>query len=60
MNKEKGKYIHLCYGCSIGLLIGVVITVVVSLPIGICAGIGLLLGVVGSTLYYEKSKIGKQ
>lgn len=57
MNKDKNEYKYLCYGIPTGLLIGVIVAVVATLNIGVCAGIGMLLGVViGTTIDYEKKK----
>ena len=56
MKKENGEHTYLCYSIPAGLLIGVVIAALASLNIGVCAGIGMLLGIViGTTVDYEKN-----
>ncbi len=47
---------YLMYGIPFGLIIGTGIAVIASLNIGVCAGIGMLLGIVVGTIMDEKKK----
>ena len=49
-NKNDENHKYLAYCIPAGLLIGTAIAVVASLNIGICAGVGMLLGVVIGTI----------
>lgn len=56
-NKDNSEHKYLTYSIVVGMIIGTVIAVVTTLNIGICAGAGMLLGVVvGTTIDYQKNK----
>ena len=44
------------YGIPAGLLIGTTVAVLTSLNIGVCAGIGMLIGIVAVTIVDEATK----
>ena len=54
MNDNEHKY--LAYGIPAGLLIGTMVAVVTSLNIGVCSGIGMLLGIVVGNIFDEGNK----
>lgn len=56
MNNNTGKHTYLTYGIPIGLVGGAAVAILASLNIGICAGVGMLAGIViGAFVDEQKS-----
>lgn len=56
MDKNTNEQKYLSYGIPAGLLIGTAIAVLSSLNIGVCAGVGMLMGIViGAIMDSKKS-----
>lgn len=57
MDKNTNEHKYLSYGIPAGLLLGTAVAVLTSLNIGVCAGVGMLGGiVVGTIIDAEKNK----
>ncbi len=55
---NKNKY--LTAGIPLGLLLGTGFAILTSCNIGVCAGVGMLLGIVGGTIIDESEKNKKE
>lgn len=56
MNKNDNENKYLSYGIPAGALIGTMVAVLTSLNIGVCAGIGMSIGIVAGTIIDEATK----
>ncbi len=56
MKKKTENSEYLAYGIPLGLLLGTAVAVITSLNIGVCAGVGMLLGIVGGAIMDEGKK----